>query len=140
MSLIFNLNRNLGIFYFSSMLKKANSLTVKHCLINHILPILWLLYFPRSWLDTTSNSLLDDFITLISYTYFCTVLNVSNSWKLYCNIFSESVDWEFANKEIKEQYGIDLKHEKEIMQRKLMEGIFFLNTFNASLILKKSEP
>ena len=36
--------------------------------------------------------------------------------------FSESVDWEFANKEIKEQYGIDLKHEKEIMQRKLNEG------------------
>ena len=41
-------------------------------------------------------------------------------------LFSDNeacVDWEFANKEIKEQYGIDLKYEKEVMQRKLIEGL-----------------
>ena len=41
-------------------------------------------------------------------------------------VFSDNeacVDWEFANKEIKEQYGIDLKYEKEVMQRKLIEGL-----------------
>ena len=51
-------------------------------------------------------------------------------------LFSDNeacVDWEFANKEIKEQYGIDLKYEKEVMQRKLIEGL--LSTFSPPIDL-----